>query len=122
MECIHGQSLILCTLKSATTSAPDLHLGTILFLQKRSNQALQPTGDQQERSLDFYKAVVGGITRRSQREGSYIKEGASPDCQKNISAQARLGQILGTVRDIRQIPLLSPYLFVSAVRRRLLSL
>src|SRR6266478_2422815 len=44
MECIHGQSLILCTMKSATTSAPALHLGTvILFLQKRSNQTMNPT-------------------------------------------------------------------------------
>src|SRR5437879_6629162 len=41
MECIHGQSLILCTIRWATTSAPALHLGTvILFLQKRSNPAL----------------------------------------------------------------------------------
>jgi hypothetical protein len=30
-------------MKSATTSAPALHLGTmILFLQKRSNQAMKP--------------------------------------------------------------------------------
>jgi len=35
MECIHGQSLILCTMKSAATLAPALLLGTmILFLQR----------------------------------------------------------------------------------------
>jgi hypothetical protein len=44
MDCIHGQSLILCPMKSATTSAAALHLGTmILFLQKRSNQTMKPT-------------------------------------------------------------------------------
>src|SRR5262245_54402744 len=44
MECIHGQSLILCTMKSATTSAAALHLDTmILFLQQTSNHWMKPT-------------------------------------------------------------------------------
>ena len=38
MERIYRQSLILCTMKSATTSVSALHLRTmILFLQRRSN-------------------------------------------------------------------------------------
>src|SRR5258705_7336458 len=44
MECIHGQSLILCTMKSATTSAPTLHCLVRSLLQKQDHRAqMKPT-------------------------------------------------------------------------------
>jgi len=62
MECIHGQSLILCTMKSAT-SAPALHLGTmILFLQKRSNQSMKPTAPSRRKSSVLATTPCRGLS------------------------------------------------------------
>ncbi len=62
MECIHGQSLILCTMKSAT-SAPALHLGTmILLLQKRSNQSMKPTAPSRRKSSVLATTPCRGLS------------------------------------------------------------
>src|SRR5215468_3748003 len=67
MECIHGQSLIVCTMKSTTMSATAVHLDMmILFLQLRSNQLMKPLSS--SRGLDLV-----------QKGGRYAVDGRTLD-------------------------------------------